>query len=107
MKIERKESEKKYPYFGKSDKGNVVLFTEPGKGTVLVKGDSTLCIGYVSRSWSEEEFIPVYPFEEEEKKPFVPIVITLDSEDEYVSLLKLFLDNDSISDKHWRTLKFI
>jgi hypothetical protein len=47
----------KYPYIGVSVfNGNIVLFTEPGKGTVLSCDETESYVGYMTDNWDEHNY---------------------------------------------------
>lgn len=50
--------QRKYPYVGKSDNGNVVMFIYPDTGMLIGKGTATLDIGN-GNCFSESQFTPI------------------------------------------------
>jgi hypothetical protein len=61
QKAEEQKPESKYPYFGISDEGQIVLFTSEQKGVLVVPHDkSSFKAGYSCGSWVEENFEPFY-----------------------------------------------
>lgn len=51
--------ERSYPYIGIDPHNDlVILFSEPGKGTVLHQGITSYKIGAYSSIWAEKQFVP-------------------------------------------------
>ena len=57
VEVPETTGERKYPYIGKSEMGNIVFFTSEGTGMTLksIAHD----IGYFSKSWAECDFKPL------------------------------------------------
>jgi hypothetical protein len=52
-------NERKYPYIGRSENGNVVYFTRPTIGLVLVYHPDPERLFTEEFGWAEEDFTPV------------------------------------------------
>jgi len=57
--IPKPDEERTYPYVGKSRTGNVVLFSAPKVGIVLVSNEEQFSVGHHCVHWSEWRFEPV------------------------------------------------
>jgi hypothetical protein len=104
MKITREESKKsKYPYYGKSEAGNVVYYTAPNTGVLVGKGFHCYEIGKQGCIFEESFYTPIgNPFEDNKK--FKPIKIVLETSEEFHAMLHAMGNEDAIKNQDWKKL---
>jgi len=71
--IEENKQQRSYPYLGKNESGNIVAFTAPKTGVVVLVGSTTKWEqGEVLDVWNESAFTPIHPQPEPEPEP-IPV----------------------------------
>lgn len=64
--VEPVKPEKKYPCYQKNNKGLIVYFTAPKRGTVVKTNTPVFSVGYTLSNWLEDCFTPISDIKEAE-----------------------------------------